>query len=101
MIKIIKEILTSKTGYFLLAVHWFLCALAIYQRGGLSGSFHFWYEPILLKFLIIVNLFWLILSESLFTKELSKVFLFTFFSAGFQWFLIGYFIDKIKSNKLK
>jgi|SRR5215213_2600533 len=98
--KIIKDILASKTGYLMMFSHWLLCAWAIYQRGGLTGHFHLYYEPILFKSIVIVDLFWLTFTES-FIQNPRSVFLVGFLLAGIQWFLIGYFIGKIKTNKLK
>ena len=104
--KLIKEILTSKIGYLVMFSHWVLCAVAIYQRGGLSFHFHFYYEPYLMKSIVILDLVWIILVESITgpangfygnSYSLGTAFLL----AGIQWFLIGYFIGKIKTNKLK
>lgn len=104
--KIIKEILTSKIGYLMVFSHWILCAVAIYQRGGLSFRFHFYYEPFLLKLIVILDLVWIYLVDSM--TEPNNGFYgnscslgTAFLLAGVQWFLIGYFIGKIKTNKLK
>jgi hypothetical protein len=105
--KTIKEILISKIGFLMLLAHWILCTLAIYQRSGLSYTFHFVYEPFLFQLIVILDLLWITLAETLtgssngFYGNPLPVFIAGFLLAGIQWYLIGYFIGKIRTIKLK
>lgn len=106
--KTLKEIFTNKIAYLTVLFHLLLCAIAVYQRGGLNTSFHFIYEPLLFQLIFLLDIFWVLLTDNLFfksdfgfTKDIGNQILIIFGLASIQWFVIGIVISELKNNKMK
>lgn len=106
IIKTLHENLFSKVTFFTVAIHWMLVILAVYERGGLSYRFHFFYEPILFKIIVLLNLPTLIISDSFVSgnafideTHLLRGTLILILSITAQWLIIGCVIKQIFFNK--
>lgn len=53
----LKTFLTNELAWIFAVVHAVLFAIGVYQRGGLTESFHLYYEPLLFKVVLLLDLF--------------------------------------------
>ena len=96
-----KTALVNKTAWTFTIVHWIAFTIAIYQRGGLSGNFHFFYEPVLFKILIVLDFAWFWISDVIHLGSLqdpSRALAFVGIFAGIQWYLVGYGVSLLRKR---
>jgi hypothetical protein len=94
-----RKLITSKFGWLLALIHAFLFAIALYQR---YGSFHFYYEPFLLKILLLVDIVWFLLADTFMIGTLdhpTSGLVFTMFGGCAQFFIIGYLLSKLANRR--
>ena len=110
----IKSFFTNRIGLTLVFVNLFLALWGILEKGGSYSHFHFFYEPIQIKLLTIINLPVIILSESIsrmlfplpasnFSYVIISDFdmLLTVIFSILQWLMVGYLCNLIFPKKLK
>ncbi len=110
----IKIFFTNRIGLALVFINLFLAFWGIIERGGGYSNFHFYYEPIPIKILSIINLLVIALAESI-SRTLFPVppsqwsyvkiddfeMLLIVILSIFQWLSFGYICNLIFPKKLK
>ena len=97
------KILSSRIGWTLVAVHWVLYAMAMWQRGGPGRMFHAVYEPWLMLLLMVADIFSFVVlglfvpndvrSPGPFLVQVGVV-------SAIQWYCIGYGIERRRDRTL-
>jgi putative effector of murein hydrolase len=92
---------TNKLAWLFASLHALFFGIALYQR---FGIFHLYYEPLLLKILLIVDIFWVLIADNFGMNSLDRPLnwlLFTLAGGCLEWFVIGYGVAQLSSSKAK
>lgn len=99
----LQQAFLNKVTLFTVLIHWTIVIIAFYIRGGWNLQIHFYYEPLLSKILLLLNLPAITIAESLsmplntliaenYPLKTTVIFV---LSITVQWVLIGYVINKL------
>src|SRR5438132_820124 len=95
----IRDILLHPFGFSFAGAHLLLWSIAMYQRGGLDQQFHFYYEPLLHKLLIVVDIVCVWLSDVLIGGNTlahpRPALLLTVVFGSVQWFIVGCTVGRL------
>lgn len=99
----LKNFLTNRLAWIFFSFHFVLFGFGLFLRGGFR-SIHFYYEPVVLKVLLTLDLIWMAISDGIFAYGMGSddrvPLIFIWFTAGIQWFLLGYLLDlRLKSKR--
>ena len=100
------NIIFSKVTFLTVTIHWLFVLLAVYDRGGLYYSFHFYYEPISFKLISVLNLPTIMVADFVIrghpfidADNPARSIVLLALSITFQWTMIGSFIKYAFFNK--
>jgi hypothetical protein len=94
-----KGFLITKLGWVLVVLHAIVFGIAMYQR---AGQFHFYYEPLAIKIVVLADFIWLWIADLIgigSLQEPTSTLLFMAVFGSIQWFLIGYGISRMMNRK--
>lgn len=90
-----RAFFTNKLAWLLVLLHTVLFGIGMYQR---NGMFHFYYEPLTLQIIIVIDFLWLFLADWVGLGNPNEPFsglVFMGIGASLQWFIVGHLIGKI------
>jgi hypothetical protein len=112
--KLVKAFFGNRWGLTLVAVNFLMAAWGVVEKRGDYQSFHYYYEPLPIKIIALVNLPAITLAEvvnAVFFSPVGDTFSMIWYSrftmflvavfSSLQWLAIGFFLKKGLGEKLK